>query len=276
MSDDAIIPVAPKDLTECKALASDLALSSVIPMALRRKKEDVLAVVLAGAELGLPPMQSIRGLNLINGKISMSAELMGALVRNSKQCEFLRLSSSSATTATWETRRKGSTVTQVHTWTIEQAQKAGIVKGDNWTKYPEAMLRARALSGICKIEYQDVLMGCYESESGELEETSSQTPDSKQAEHAATVAAKLREVVEGEIVSSTPPPKPSTESSTTHAPIPVSVTPELSAVELLTFKMGQSKTLADLTGLLTDIQKLSTDEKQILRPIFLARKEVLK
>lgn len=270
---DGIVPIAPKDFGECTALSKILANSGIIPLALRKKPEDVLAIILAGNELGLTPMAALRGINLIQGKVSMSAELMGGLVRNSHKCEFLRCVESTAKIATWETKRVGPVPAKQYSFTIEQAQRAGL-QGDNWRKYPEAMLRARALSTLCKAEYQDVLFGCYEADSEELAKDVNPTPDSGQSAYIAARKEQLRkeveaadqrlaEIVEGEIVESEKP-RPSQSNSTINAGLDIAS------------RITQAKTLADLNALGPEIMACTQADKDFLKPIFIARKESLK
>ncbi len=273
---DAIVPIAPKDFGECTALSKILANSGIIPLALRKKPEDVLAIILAGNELGLTPMAALRGINLIQGKVSMSAELMGALVRNSSKCEVLRVVESSAKVATWETKRKDGGPAKQYSFTIEQAQRAGL-QGDNWRKYPEAMLRARALSVLCKAEYQDVLFGCYEADSEELLKDVTPTPDSGQSAHIEARKEQLRkeveagekavsEIVEGQVVTS------ADGFRVTHLnrAEPVNVGTQIAS------RITQAKTLADLNALGPEIMACTQADKDFLKPIFIARKEALK
>ena len=44
-------------------------------------------------------------------------------------------------------------------WTIEDAQRAGVSNKGPWKSYPAAMLRARAISALCRFAFADVLMG---------------------------------------------------------------------------------------------------------------------
>lgn len=211
-----IVIVSPKDIIEAKSLAKDLALSALMPQALRKKPEDVMAIVLAGAELGLAPMTAIRGIHLIQGKMSLSADLMGALCQRSSACEYLTLIESTSTIATYETKRRGAPAPVRMSFTIDQARVAGVLANPTWQKYPEAMLRARCLAVICRAVYPDLCLGLYDEDSGEIVEgTSTPIHDSKpteQAAHVAAVADKLRTmvavhdpnplpVVEGEIVA---------------------------------------------------------------------------
>lgn len=162
MNDSSITIISPRNLAEAKELATTLSAARTLPEALQQKPADVMAIVMAGAELGLAPMQSIRALVLIKGKPTLSADAMGALVKSRRDvCTWLRLVESSATIATYETLRNGDPGPTRLSFTIEQAAKAGL-NGDNWKRFPDAMLRARALSALCRAVYPDLLLGVYD------------------------------------------------------------------------------------------------------------------
>ena len=61
-------------------LAQRIATTEFVPAKLRNRPEAVLAALLSGAERGLGPMESLRSIDVIEGKPSLSAEAMRALV----------------------------------------------------------------------------------------------------------------------------------------------------------------------------------------------------
>ena len=138
------------------------AASSLAPDALRGKPHDALIVLMAGRELGLAPMQRMRMLGVIKGKVTLAADATVALVRRSGECLQWRLVESTATRATYTTQRKGDTEPTTLTWTIEQAQRAGLTGGQGWRSYPEAMLRARCAAALARIVYPDLVAGIYD------------------------------------------------------------------------------------------------------------------
>ncbi len=138
------------------------AASSLAPDALRGKPHDALIVLMAGRELGLAPMQSMRMLGVIKGKVTLAADATVALVRRSGECLQWRLVESTAQRATYTTQRKGDTEPTTLTWTIEQAQRAGLTGGQGWRSYPEAMLRARCAAALARIVYPDLVAGIYD------------------------------------------------------------------------------------------------------------------
>lgn len=173
-TETGITIISPRTLDEAKSLATTLSAARTIPEALQKAPADVLAIVMAGAELGLAPMQSLRALVLIKGKPTLSADAMGALVKSRRDvCEWLVLESSDATRATYATKRVGDPKPTSLSFTLEEAKTAGL-NGDNWRKFPAAMLRARALSAICRAVYPDLILGVYDPD--ELAEARDVTP----------------------------------------------------------------------------------------------------
>ena len=130
----------------------------------------VLSTMLLGRELGMPAMAALRSVHVIEGKHSLSADLMVALVLKSGMAEYFQLEESTDALCTFETKRKGNPQPQRLTYTIEQAKQAGLLgptrsgKPSNWNKMPLQMLRARAKSELARLEYPDLLAGLYTPE----------------------------------------------------------------------------------------------------------------
>lgn len=125
--------------------------------------EAACIIIATGRELGMTAMQSLRSIHVIEGKPTMSADLMVALVKRSPACESFRLVESTPTVATYSTSRRGEGETRM-SFTMAEAQAAGVTGKDNWKKYPAAMLRARAASALCRAVYPDVLLSVYETD----------------------------------------------------------------------------------------------------------------
>ena len=130
----------------------------------------VLSTVLLGRELGLSAMASLRSVHLIEGKHSLSAELMVALVLKSGLAEYFTLIETTDKICTYETKRKGKADPLRLSYTIEQAEQAGLLfqkpgkQPGPWKKMPRLMLRARAKSELARLEYPDLLAGLYTPE----------------------------------------------------------------------------------------------------------------
>lgn len=153
--------IAPRTLDEMISLAERLATSQLLPVALRGKVPDVLMQIMAGQELGLYSMASLRSFHIIEGKPTMAADAMVAVVLGSGKAEyFRRVGEGSAESVTYETKRKGEPA-QRCTWTWQMAKDAALSGKDNWRLYRRAMLASRAKSELARDVYPDVLAGCY-------------------------------------------------------------------------------------------------------------------
>jgi len=127
----------------------------------------IAAAILTGIELGMGPMESIRAIHIIEGKPTMSAELM--LARARRAGVRTRWLETSATVARLAVMVPGDTEWQTMAWTWEDAQRAGVATKDNWKRHPAAMLRARCTSAAMRAFCPEYLgAGVYESSSGEL------------------------------------------------------------------------------------------------------------
>ena len=130
----------------------------------------VLSTVLLGRELGMPAMAALRSVHVIEGKHSLSADLMVALVLKSGLAEYFQLVESTDKICTFETKRKGNPKPQRLSYTIDDAERSGLLKPTrsgkpgNWQKIPKQMLRARAKSELARLEYPDLLAGLYTPE----------------------------------------------------------------------------------------------------------------
>jgi RecT family len=154
--------LAIQTMEQAQQLAKTLSPSALLPDSLRGKPGDVLIVLLTGAELGLGPMQSLRGISVIKGKATMSADLMLALVKKSEACEYIVMSEYTAERVTFKTKRKGDPQETVVSFSKADAVTAGLWGNNTWKAYPQAMLKARAASSLCRAVYPDVVLGIYD------------------------------------------------------------------------------------------------------------------
>lgn len=139
------------------SLAQRVARTEFVPAALRGKPEAVLACFLAGHEVGVSPMQSLAKIHIIDGRPAMAAELMRAIVL--RDGHELWIEESTSTSCTLGGQRKGSERETRVTWTLDDAQRAGLKGKQNWQKYPTAMLLARSTGALCRAIFPDVLAG---------------------------------------------------------------------------------------------------------------------
>jgi hypothetical protein len=104
--------------------------------------EQALALMMLAQAEGLHPMVAARDYHIIDGKPSLKADTkLGRFVRDGGNVEWIDYSEKVVSGKFTHPKTGAITVT----WTIEQAQRAGLISKDNWRKYPRAMLRARVI-----------------------------------------------------------------------------------------------------------------------------------
>ncbi len=133
-----------------------IANTELVPRAYRGNMPAIMACVLTGRALGLDEMTSLRMIYVVDGKATLSAELMVMAVRRHGHSIG---GESSPESATAKGRRRDSGDEMSVTWTLEDAKRAGLVSKQNWQKYPQAMLWARAVSQLIRMLFPDSLMG---------------------------------------------------------------------------------------------------------------------
>lgn len=135
-------------LKACEALAK----SKVLPAHLTTGGA-VLAVVLRGREMGMGPLEACHSMHNIEGRVVLDATAQLALAKRAGvRCQW---SETTDQIATLHMSRGGEEF--VSTYTIAMAKRAGLAGRATWAKYPEAMLRARAITAGIRAFCPDVL-----------------------------------------------------------------------------------------------------------------------
>lgn len=159
--------------------------------------------ILAGQEMGLGPMASMQGVHIIEGKPTMSANLLGAQVKRHPAYNY-RVIEQTEDRCSIEFYEHGQKVGD-STFSIADAQKAGVAGKPNWKRYPKAMLFARAMSQGVRTHCPDVTAGpAYVPEElgAQVGETGEPIHVEQPAEQAPVEDA---EEVTGEVVTEGPP-----------------------------------------------------------------------
>jgi hypothetical protein len=143
------------DASQAHKIAQSLARTSFVPASLRGKPEDITAAILAGQELGLRPMASLRSMDIIQGTPALRAHAMRGLVQS--RGHAVQLVESTETKCVMRGRRAGEQDWQEVVWTIERANRLGLTGKNEWKKQPQTMLVARATGEICRLVAADAL-----------------------------------------------------------------------------------------------------------------------
>lgn len=154
-----LVPVSEAPIT--MVTMEMLSKGPTVPERYKNQPKDMWAAALYGRELGLPPMQSIHQIYLIDGTASMKAAAMSALVFARGHELRTKTSLKGAEVTAW--RRDPYThelneVGQVN-FGPEDAERAGLANKSAYKKYPMAMYAARAQSMACRLFFGDVLAG---------------------------------------------------------------------------------------------------------------------
>ena len=122
-------------------------------------KEAAQAVVkiLAGQELGFGPFASMTGVNIIQNKPVLAANLMAAAVKRQGKYNYriTRMDDTGCELTFYE----GKEAVGISKFDKADAERAGLLGKDNWKKYPRNMYFARALSNGQKWYAPDVFNG---------------------------------------------------------------------------------------------------------------------
>jgi len=139
------------------SLAQRLCSSAFAPAAFRGKPIEGAAAILAGAEVGLSPLASLRAFDVIQGVAAPRALTIRAIVQS--HGHEMHVVESSPTKVVMRGRRKGEDAWQEAVWTIERAQQLGLTGKQQWKAQPETMLTARATTDLGRRIAADALLG---------------------------------------------------------------------------------------------------------------------
>jgi len=140
-----------------KSQAGELIKSNFLPTHIKTP-EQAMMIILKGRECGVPPIQSLSQIAVIQGKPTQSAELMLAMILAKFPKTKLSYPERSSKICTIKVQRPGCDWS-VFTYTIEDAEAAGLLNKDSWRKYPRAMLHARCVSEMARSLYPDAISG---------------------------------------------------------------------------------------------------------------------
>lgn len=140
---------------QASQIAKSLAQTSFVPASLRGKPADITAAILAGQELGLQPMATLRSMDVIQGTPALRAHAMRGLVQS--RGFQVELVDSTPEKCVMRGRRNAMAAWQEVTWTLDRATQLGLTGKDQWKKQPQTMLVARATGEICRLIASDVL-----------------------------------------------------------------------------------------------------------------------
>lgn len=155
-----VAAIIPRNIEEVFRLAGAIASSGMAPSTLSTP-EKVTIAILAGAELGMPPFQSIQSFAVVNGKPTLYGDGLIAVVRSNGFMvkEWLEGEGDNAV-AYCEVTRPDNAEVIARSFSVADAKKAALWgKTGPWQTNPKRMLQMRARGFACRDGAADVLRG---------------------------------------------------------------------------------------------------------------------
>ncbi len=194
-----------------KEYAEILSASNLLPRAYQKQPANVFTAMAMGEALGLKPIEAINSINVIQGKPALSAELMGAMVRRAGHKLRITCTKNPPTATATLIRKDDPDAPFTVTWDEKAAARAGLwMSSPSWQKYPDQMMRARAVTEVCRMGAADALSGfVYTAEElgGEPQDPLAFSPVVEPVQ-AAPETVEVIEVVEEPAPKLEPEPKP--------------------------------------------------------------------
>jgi len=155
----------PTHLDGMMRYAERLAASSLLPACYQKQPANLLLVLGMAQELGIPPMQAINGINVIQGKPTVSPQLMLALIRQKMPMAFIEVTNEPGKVTVIMARDKSDMSQKtISIWDMSKATAMGLAGKDNWKKQAQNMLKWRAVAEAARECFPDVIMGLYTTE----------------------------------------------------------------------------------------------------------------
>jgi hypothetical protein len=191
-----VAALIPQSLEEAFRVANAIAASSLAPRGLDRP-EQILVAIMAGAELGLAPFQSLQSFAVVNGRPTLWGDGLMAVARSGgvRVKEWMEGADEAAVAHCEVTRPDGEVIPR--TFSVADAKKAGLWgKQGPWQQYPQRMLQMRARAWALRDGCADMLRGFQVREEAEDFETVRNVTPRKGTGMRARLEARAHEVDE--------------------------------------------------------------------------------
>ena len=127
-----------------------------------KTKEQVMAVMLVAQAENKHPATVVQEYDIIQGRPALKSQAMLARFQQAGGKVEWHEMSTKRVSGTFSHAQGGSLTVE---WTIEMAKQAGLYReGSGWTKYPEDMLRSRAVSRGVRSVFPACILGHYSVE----------------------------------------------------------------------------------------------------------------
>jgi len=230
-----VLAIIPQSAEEISRVAKGVLAAGVAPASLvggnktpAEAEAAIMITIMAGAELGLPPMASLRAFTVINGKPALYAEGLIGVIRRTGKAKTITMGFTPGATERYgddafgwcEAVREDTGETYRVEYSVEDAKRAGLwqvkprimkrrkdgtnYEADNdspWFRFPQRMLQWRPTGYCLRTLFADILMGITDEYEAREWNQSSDFDDAPQ-------------LPRGAMPPSAPPPAPKPEPET--------------------------------------------------------------
>lgn len=172
MSGKELLP-APTNFEEAMKMADIMSGSQLIPKNFQGRPQDVVVAMMWSHTLGIPTVQGLQYIAVINGKPSMYGDGLLAVAMASGQMAdfketFVGGNTEDDLAAICTVKRKGLESPIIGQFSVADAKRAGLWgKMGPWKQYPKRMLKMRARAFALRDAFPDVLSGMSSGEEQE-------------------------------------------------------------------------------------------------------------
>lgn len=142
-----------------RTTAAMLVKTGFLPSSIRTP-EQAMAIILTGRELGIGMMAALNTINVVQGKPTISPQLMLALIERSGQLEDIQIEPHNGNAIRCTMKRKGRSAHTEYFGEAE-AQALQLAGKDNYKKQAFTMYRWRAVAACARVVFPDVILGLY-------------------------------------------------------------------------------------------------------------------
>lgn len=210
--------LVPRSFEEAVKIAGTLARSELVPKDYRNKPENVFVAVQWGQEIGLPPLQAMQNISVINGRPAIWGDAALAMVMAHPAFEDIdeKVEGSGDKMIARCTVKRAKRSPVVREFSVDDAKRARLWgKEGPWQQYPQRMLQLRARAFALRDAFPDAIKGigiAEEVQDSEVEINPAPTrPSVSMPKAASAEPAQVREVIDtstGEVINE---PAPQTE-----------------------------------------------------------------
>lgn len=157
-----VTPLNPSTVEDAFRMAKAIHQSGLAPSGYK-SAEAVFVAMQMGSELGLAPMAAVQNITVISGRPSMEAAAMVGVAESTGKVEWIKHKfegeGEKRRCIVWSKRGDKAEECSPSEYSMLDAKRAGLLGKDNWQKYPDRMLLARARGYHMRDNYKDVLLG---------------------------------------------------------------------------------------------------------------------